>query len=56
MKKYRVIGGRTQVFWALVDAESADMAYDIANDLNSKDWHEIETDNVIEAFEVEEEQ
>ena len=52
MAKFRVLGGRTVSYWTVVEAEDKYDAYDKANELNSVDWIEIETDDVIEAVEV----
>jgi hypothetical protein len=38
---------------ATVEAANADQAYDIAADLESHKWSQLETDDVIEPIEVE---
>jgi hypothetical protein len=55
MPLFRVLGARQQLFWMNVSADSKIEAYDIANDRHTNDWFDLETDNVIEVIEVEEE-
>ncbi len=56
MSKYRVFGAKSVSYWTVVEAEDNYEALDKANELNSVDWIEIETDDVIEAVEVYEEE
>lgn len=55
MPLFRVLGARQQLFWMNVSAESKLEAYDIAEARDTNDWFDLETDNVIEVIEVEEE-
>ena len=50
--KFKVIGQKAQVFYVDVEAEGPREAYDIANESDSTEWLEVETDNVIEPIEV----
>ena len=50
--KFRVMGQRAQVFYADVQASDSRQAYDIANELDSTKWIELETQNIIEPVEV----
>ncbi len=52
MSKYRVIGSRYQPYYADVVAADKYQAYDIAKDLESNEWYQIETDDIIEPVEV----
>lgn len=54
MKLFKVRGTRTQYFEMTVTAKDKYKAYDIAAKKNTIDWTEIETDEVIEPFDVEE--
>lgn len=56
MKMFKVLGARQQLFWMNVQANDKLEAYDIAEASQTNDWLEIETDNVIEVIEVEEEE
>ena len=55
MPLFRVLGSRQQLFWMNVKADSKLEAYDIAEARDTHDWFDLETDNVIEVIEVEEE-
>lgn len=55
MPIYRVLGARQQLFSATVHAYSKLEAYDKADEMGTELWSEIETDNVIEVIEVDEE-
>jgi hypothetical protein len=50
--KFKVIGQKAQVFYVDVEAGDPREAYDIANESDSTEWLEVETDNVIEPIEV----
>ena len=56
VKMFKVLGARQQLFWMNVQANDKLEAYDIAEASQTNDWLEIETDNVIEVIEVEEEE
>ena len=53
MQTFRVIGRRMSDYAATVEAANADQAYDIAADLETHKWSQLETDDVIEPIEVE---
>lgn len=53
MQIFRVIGRRMSDYAATVQAADADQAYDIAADLETHKWSQLETDDVIEPIEVE---
>ena len=53
MKIFKVIGRKMSDYAATVEAEDADQAYDIAADLETHKWSQLETDDVIEPIEVE---
>ena len=53
MTKYRVYGDKTHKYYIDVEAESKEQAYDIAVQMNSV-WSDVETDDVIEPYLVEE--
>lgn len=56
MPLYRVVGARQSLYWMNVSAESKLEAYDIAEERDTNDWFDLETDNIIEIVEVEEEE
>jgi hypothetical protein len=51
MPKYKVFGSRTAEYYVIVEAADPDEAYDIASGDYVK-WSSIDTDEVIEPFEV----
>lgn len=53
MKTFKVIGRLMSDYAVHVDAENADQAYDIAANLETHKWSQLETDDVIEPIEVE---
>lgn len=53
MQTFRVIGRKMSDYAATVQAADADQAYDIAADLETHKWSQLETDDVIEPIEVE---
>ena len=53
MQTFRVIGRKMSDYAATVQAANADQAYDIAADLETHKWSQLETDDVIEPIEVE---
>ena len=53
MKTFRVIGRKMSDYAATVEAANADQAYDIAAELETHKWSQLETDDVIEPIEVE---
>ena len=53
MKTFRVIGRLMSDYAANIEAANADQAYDIAADLETHKWSQLETDDVIEPIEVE---
>ena len=54
MPLYKVLGARQTLYSMNVNAESKLGAYDIAQEKDSTAWNELETDNIIEIVEVEE--
>lgn len=52
MPTFKVLGGRTVVYHTTVEASDKYEAFEIANNLTSDQWDELETDNVIEATDV----
>ena len=53
MKTFKVIGRLMSDYFVHVDAQDADQAYDIAANLETHKWSQLETDDVIEPIEVE---
>lgn len=53
MQTFRVIGRKMSDYAATVEAADADQAYDIAAELETHKWSQLETDDVIEPIEVE---
>ncbi len=53
MKTFKVIGRLMSDYAVNVEAADADQAYDIAANLESHKWSQLETDDVIEPIEVE---
>jgi hypothetical protein len=53
MTKYRVYGDKTHKYYIDVEASSEDEAWDLALQMNSI-WHDVETDDAIEPYSVEE--
>jgi hypothetical protein len=53
LKTFRVIGRKMSDYAATVEAANADQAYDIAAELETHKWSQLETDDVIEPIEVE---
>jgi hypothetical protein len=53
LQTFRVIGRKMSDYAATVQAADADQAYDIAADLETHKWSQLETDDVIEPIEVE---
>lgn len=53
MQTFRVIGRKMSDYAATVQAANADQAYDIAAELETHKWSQLETDDVIEPIEVE---
>ena len=56
MPTFRVLGEKPVMYWVELEAKDSYEAYDKADQLNSVDWIEIETDNVIEPVDVYEEE
>jgi hypothetical protein len=54
MPTYRVFGEMTKTYYMDVQADEILEAYDIANQRDTIDWFEIETDGIIEVFDAEE--
>lgn len=52
MPKYKIYGDRVQKFTAIVEAPDAFEAVEQANDLLQSEWTELETDEVVEAYEA----
>ena len=52
MQTFKVIGRKMSDYVVHVDAQNADQAYDIAADLETHKWSQLETDDVIEPIEV----
>jgi len=53
LQTFRVIGRKMSDYAATVQAADADQAYDIASELETHKWSQLETDDVIEPIEVE---
>ncbi len=53
MQTFKVIGRKMSGYAVHVDAANADQAYDIAAELETHKWSQLETDDVIEPIEVE---
>jgi hypothetical protein len=53
LKTFKVIGRLMSDYAVNVEAADADQAYDIAANLESHKWSQLETDDVIEPIEVE---
>ena len=53
MAKYRVYGDKTHKYYIDVEAGSKEEAWDLALQMNSI-WHDVETDDSIEPYSVEE--
>ena len=53
MQTFRVIGRKMSDYAATVQAADADQSYDIASELETHKWSQLETDDVIEPIEVE---
>jgi len=53
LKTFKVIGRLMSDYFVHVDAQDADQAYDIAANLETHKWSQLETDDVIEPIEVE---
>ena len=53
MSKYRVYGDKRHTYYIDVEAGSREEAWDLATQMNSI-WYDVETDDVIEPFSVEE--
>ena len=54
MPTYRVFGDLNKVYYTDVQASDRNEAYDIANEIQTNDWSEVEADYIIEVFNVEE--
>ena len=52
MPKFKVIGVMDTNYYVEVEAEDRYDALDKASDLNTNEWFELETDNIIEPFDV----
>jgi hypothetical protein len=52
MPTYRVLGEKPMMYWTEVEAKDSYEAYDKAEQLDSVEWNEIETDNIIEPVDV----
>ena len=53
MAKYRIYGDKTHKYYIDVEAGSKEEAWDLALQMNSI-WHDVETDDSIEPYSVEE--
>jgi hypothetical protein len=53
LQTFKVIGRKMSDYAVHVDAANADQAYDIAAELETHKWSQLETDDVIEPIEVE---
>lgn len=54
MQIYRVYGDKTNKYYTDVSAASREQAFDIANQRDTIDWLEVETDETIDIYSVEE--
>ena len=52
MPTYRVLGEKPVMYWVELEAKDSYEAYDKAEQLDSVEWNEIETDNIIEPVDV----
>lgn len=52
MPTYRVYGEKIKTYYTDINAANPNSAYDIANDKPTKDWFEVENDDVIEVTDV----
>jgi hypothetical protein len=52
MPKYTINGDRVQKFTTVVEAPDAFEAIDQASNVSQNEWTELETDEVIEAYEA----
>ena len=52
MPKYTINGDRVQKFTTVVEATDAFEAIDQASNVSQNEWTELETDEVIEAYEA----
>jgi hypothetical protein len=52
MPKYTINGDRVQKFTTIVEATDAFEAIDQASNVSQNEWTELETDEVIEAYEA----
>ena len=50
MFKYRIYGDIAQKYYIDIEAESLQEAYDIADAAQRHEWLEVESDDVIEAY------
>jgi len=52
MPTFRVLGEKPVMYWVELEAKDSYEAYDKAEQLDSVEWNEIETDNIIEPVDV----
>ena len=52
MFKFKVIGDKLINYWTEIVANSEDEAYEIAKELESHKWFELENDDIIEPYDV----
>jgi hypothetical protein len=52
--KYRVYGSKTKYYYLDINAEDAAEAWDLSLNKDNIEWFEVESDNVIEPYTVEE--
>jgi hypothetical protein len=52
MPKFKVIGVMDTNYYVVVEANDRYDALDKASDLHTNDWFELETDHIIEPFDV----
>jgi hypothetical protein len=52
MPKFKVIGVKDINYYTTVEAKDSYEAFDKAYGLNTNEWSELETDDVIEPFDV----
>jgi hypothetical protein len=53
-KDYKVYGDKVHKYYVTINAESQEIAWDAAAAMSSDQWFELETDDTIEPFSIEE--
>ena len=53
-KDYKVFGDKLSKYYVTINAESPDIAWDAAANMDTNQWEQVPTDYIIEPYAIEE--